>query len=240
MADILIIGSGRTAKHFAHYFQLLALNFETWNRTEALSLLRTRLEKASHILLLISDSALAGFYQENLKHLDQPVIHFSGALEIDGMSSAHPLMTFTNELYDLPRYLEIPFITTTTENIIDLIPGLANPCYRILPEQKPYYHSLCVVSGNFTVLLWQKMASSIENLGLPSQIALPYMKQVFSNLEINLASAATGPLAKRDLTTVQRNLQALEGDPFQKIYRAFVEVYFSEALSKEHPHKGIQ
>ena len=104
MADILIIGSGRTSKHFAHYFQLLALNFQTWSRSEPWALLETRLEKASHVLLLISDSALAGFYQENLKHLNKVVIHFSGALELDGMISAHPLMTFTNELYDLHTY----------------------------------------------------------------------------------------------------------------------------------------
>jgi predicted short-subunit dehydrogenase-like oxidoreductase (DUF2520 family) len=246
MAHYLIIGSGRTAKHFAHYFQLLALHFETWNRHEPWALLQTRLERATHVLLLISDSALESFYQQNLKQLDRVYIHCSGAMEIAGIQSAHPLMTFSETLYDLPTYQSIPFILTSTQKISDLLPGLSNPTYQISPEQKAYYHSLCVMSGNFTILLWQKMSQGLQELGFPQSAALPYMKQIFANLENNLAGALTGPLARKDLKTVQNNLNALKDDSFQKIYQAFAEVFFPEAFphsnpsKKESAHKGNQ
>ena len=87
MASYLIIGSGRAAHHFSHYFRLLQLNFQTWNRHEPWALLQTRLEKATHVLLLISDSALENFFQANHHQFDRIWVHFSGALEIAGMVS---------------------------------------------------------------------------------------------------------------------------------------------------------
>lgn len=231
MANYLIIGSGRTARHFIHYFRSLGLPFETWNRQETPDKLQSQLQKASHILILIPDSAIAGFFEENLKQqTGRTFVHFSGASEVPGIHSAHPLMTFTEELYDLSLYPEIPFVLTSKKEFRELLPGLPNKSFQISPEQKPLYHALCVLSGNFTTLLWQKMASGMKSLGLPEDISKPYMTQIFKNLQTQPTGALTGPLARKDLKTVMANHRALNGDPAQKIYRAFVEVYYPEAL----------
>jgi predicted short-subunit dehydrogenase-like oxidoreductase (DUF2520 family) len=229
MAHYLIVGSGRTARHFSHYFQGLGLPFDLWNRHEPWARLQECVEKATHVLLLISDSALEAFYKENLGASDRLVIHFSGALEVSGIQSAHPLMTFSQDLYALETYRRIPFVTTSKIPFESLLPGVPNSAFRILPEQKPLYHALCVLSGNFTTLLWQKMAQGMTELGLPAEIQIPYMNQIFKNLEKNPAGALTGPLARKDFKTVLANDQALAGDPMRLVYRAFVQAYFPEA-----------
>jgi predicted short-subunit dehydrogenase-like oxidoreductase (DUF2520 family) len=229
MGQYLIIGSGRTARHFAFYFQQLGLQFDLWNRHESPQELQSRLQKSTHALLLISDSAIEGFYKENLKNFEGPVVHFSGALEIPEIESAHPLMTFSQDLYSFEDYKQIPFITTSKKAFQELLPGLSNPHFQIQPEQKPLYHALCVLSGNFTTLLWQKMNSGLKDLGLPEGVSIPYMRQTFKNLEKNASQALTGPLARKDLKTVLANDRALQGDSAQDIYRSFVRTYFPEA-----------
>ncbi len=232
MAQYLIIGSGRTARHFSHYFQLLGLSFDLWNRHEPWLRLEMCLEKASHVLILLPDSAIESFFKENLQNFkDKTFVHFSGALEIAGVASAHPLMTFTNEMYPESTYPQIPFVTTSKIPFEEILPGLPNPSYPIRPEDKPYYHALCVMSGNFTTLLWQKMSEGLKSLGLPAEIQEPYRQRIFQNLQSNVSEALTGPLARKDLKTVLANDRALTHDPYQKIYRAFTEVHFPEATA---------
>lgn len=229
MQKYLLIGAGRTARHFAHYFQLLGLPFDCWTRQEDLSRLQDLLQKSSHVLLLISDSAIEKFYQEHLKASGKTIVHFSGSLEVPGVISTHPLMTFAQELYSFEEYQKIPFVLTEQTEFSKILPGVPNPAFRIKPEDKAYYHALCVLSGNFTTLLWQKMNLGLKEIGLPEGIYLPYMKQIFKNLEQNPSGALTGPLARKDLKTVLANDRSLRGDPVQNIYRAFVKTYYPEA-----------
>lgn len=229
MGQYLIIGSGRTARHIAHYFKQLKIQFDLWNRHESLQELQSRLSKSTHALLLISDSAIESFYQQNLMDFKGIVVHFSGALEVPGIESVHPLMTFSKDFYPLDEYTNIPFVKTSKKAFTEILPGLPNASFQIKPEQKPFYHALCVLSGNFTTLLWQKMNSGMKDLGLPQEVYFPYMRQVFKNIEANPAEALTGPLARKDLKTVIANDRALQGDSAQLIYRAFVQAYFPEA-----------
>ncbi len=235
MVRYLIVGSGRTARHFSFYFQALGLPFDSWNRYESPEQLQRCLQKATHVLVLISDSAIENFYRENLKSMnrsDLQFVHFSGALEVEGMISAHPLMTFNQGLYDVETYRQIPFVTTSKKPFPEILPGIPNEAFFLAPENKALYHALCVMSGNFTTLLWQNMTAGLQRLGLPSEIQNVYRKQIFKNLESDSTKALTGPLARKDLTTVVKNDRALQGDPMRKIYRSFVEVYFPEALSE--------
>jgi 2-dehydropantoate 2-reductase len=178
------------------------------------------------------DSAIENFYRENLASYQGLVLHFSGALEIPGIHSVHPLMTFSTELYEPAIYPRIPFVTTSSLPSDELLPGMKNAVHRISPDKKSYYHALCVMSGNFTTLLWQKMHQGMQELGLPNEIESLYRQQIFKNLSANLSQALTGPLARKDLATVVRNDEALENDDYQLIYRAFLKAHFPEALSQ--------
>lgn len=230
MTSYLIIGDGRVARHFKHYFGLEGLRFCGWSRKESESELPSKVRSSRHVLLLISDSAIDDFYLRHERILKEKVcVHVSGSLVSPWVPSAHPLMTFSDELYDLTTYRKIPFIIE--KDRVDgeiLLPGLKNPTYSIAPELKSLYHSLCVLSGNFTVLLWEKVFSEFENtLGLPREAARPYLDQIAKNLQNSSPhkSVLTGPLVRRDRATIERNIAALNNDPYAEVYRSFVHAF---------------
>jgi hypothetical protein len=222
----LLIGSGRLARHLSHYMKALGLSFEQWNRkadNNSTSDLQVKIDKSTHILLAISDSAIADFYHSNLSHFSGTVVHFSGALEIPGIQSAHPLMSFGPEHFGLENYKKVPFVLTTG-SLSDVLPGFPNPSYEISVEQKPYYHALCVLGGNLPTILWSKLLSGIGELGLPEEIGKQYIQQCVENFVQSSSRALTGPLARKDFVTIEKNLESLRGDDFQEIYKSFLPV----------------
>ncbi|TAL33488.1 MAG: DUF2520 domain-containing protein [Alphaproteobacteria bacterium] len=162
------------------------------------------------------------------KGLRAPIrIHFSGSLVSKKAWGAHPLMTFGPDLYPLEKYLSIPFVVDEkAPPFSELFPSLHNPNVRLNERQKAKYHALCVMSGNFSCLLWQKLFESLsEEFGISPHTADMYLRQQADNLLANYKTALTGPLARGDQATIAKNLKALDHDPFQGIYQAFVEAW---------------
>ena len=180
----LIIGNGRTALHFHHYFSLLGLSFDLWHRRESIEILQKKLKQCTHILILISDQAIESFITTHLSPSQVVCIHFSGALSTPLAYSAHPLMSFSKTLYELSLYSSIPFIIEDhAPPFSELLPGLPNNHGRIPASLKERYHALCVLSGNFSCMLWQKLFSSFEEeFHLPASLAHPYLLQQTKNL----------------------------------------------------------
>jgi predicted short-subunit dehydrogenase-like oxidoreductase (DUF2520 family) len=222
----LIIGNGRTARHFRHYLSLLNLSVSQWSRPEPKARLKELLPAATHVLILISDQAIEPFIAEHLQETAALKIHFSGALASGRAYGAHPLMTFNTGLYTLDKYRSIPFVVdAAAPPFATLLPGLPNPHETLAPELKAKYHALCVLSGNFSCLLWQKFFATLESeFHLPAATGHSYLRQQTENLLTDYATAFTGPLARGDRETIEKNLAALEGDPFQRIYQSFVEL----------------
>jgi predicted short-subunit dehydrogenase-like oxidoreductase (DUF2520 family) len=234
-ASYLILGDGRVARHLRRYFDLEAISYIHWNRkSHSHEQLRSWAETSTHILLAISDSALEEFLRERRFLLSKVCVHFSGAVSLAEIPSAHPLMTFGAEFYDLEVYRSIPFVFEKGRgSASELLPGLRNPSYEIEAEKKALYHALCVLSGNFSTLLWERAAQRFaDDLGLPKSALVPYMTQITNNIVSAYpgASVLTGPLTRGDGDTIAKNLAALEGDPFQEVYQAFVRAY--SALSQ--------
>jgi hypothetical protein len=131
----LIIGNGRVARHFCHYFSLLDIPVSQWRRPESLTRLKTLASKATHILLLVSDKAIEPFIREHLQDTAAVKVHFSGALTTPLAHGAHPLMTFNDGVYPLEKYKSIPFVVDAgAPDFEDLLPGLPNP-HASLPAE---------------------------------------------------------------------------------------------------------
>jgi predicted short-subunit dehydrogenase-like oxidoreductase (DUF2520 family) len=223
----LIIGDGRVARHFRHYFSLLSIPFSAWHRGQSADLLPPLAQQASHILILINDSAIEDFIRDYLQDATALKIHFSGALVTDAAFGAHPLMTFNTGLYTLEKYRAISFVVEdSAPDFAALLPHLPNPHVRLVAAFKAKYHALCVLSGNFSCLLWQKLFTSFESeFGIPAATGYPYLQQQCENLISDYKTALTGPLVRGDTATLEKNLQALQGDAFAPIYQEFVELY---------------
>lgn len=239
MVNYAIVGGGRLARHFSHYFHLLEIPHTCWARdrysrlnTYKLPNAEQRLKKtlahADRVLLLVTDKAIAALLQQYPLLYEKQLIHCSGALSFPGVAGAHPLMTYAENLYELEVYQSVPFMLETGCSFDSLFPGLANPHFIIRAEDKARYHAMCVMAGNFAQVLWQGIANRFEQqLELPAHSLNPYLQQIAANFAHAPATALTGPLTRNDQHTLERNLQALDDDPLQDLYQAFVRFYQS-------------
>jgi 2-dehydropantoate 2-reductase len=234
-----LIGDGRLARHLARYFTLARIPFRAWSRRSEQDLQAT-LGDCDVFLVAIRDDAVEPFIWEQLapRFPGRARVHFSGALQTPLAWSFHPLASFGPAPYDLEFYLRVPFMAEEgAPGFSELFPRLANPSHVLRAELRPLYHALCVLAGNFSTLLWQKLFTDFESaLGLPADTARPYLESVFLGLQARPGAALTGPLARRDFRTIEANLAALQRDPYARVYRAFVEAHLPETL----PVPGLQ
>jgi len=237
MFNYAIIGGGRLARHFSHYFRLLEISCTCWTRdpysplnTFALSANDQRLRKtvadADCVLLLVSDDAIATVLKQYPLLHEKQLIHCSGALSFPGVAGVHPLMTFAENLYAIEVYESMPFMLEAGHSFNRLLPGLANPHFTIDVGDKARYHALCVMAGNYAQMLWKSVSDRFEQqLNLPAGTLHPYLAQLADNFVQAPETALTGPLSRNDHQTIERNLLALEADPLQHLYQAFVDFY---------------
>jgi len=237
MVNYAILGGGRLARHFSHYFHLLGTPHTCWTRDGCSKFnsfelpgagqrLRATIDKAEHVLLLVSDTAVGSLLKQYPFLHEKTLVHCSGALSIPGVAGAHPLMTFADGLYDLQTYQSVPFMLEAGQDFKKLFPDLPNPNFSIGVEDKALYHAMCVMAGNFTQLLWKGVSDRFEqHFELPAETLHPYLRQLVSNFIQAPESALTGPLVRNDLQTIERNLNALSGDDLQDLYGAFIEFY---------------
>lgn len=227
-----LIGSGRMAKHTASYFKNLHIPFLQWSRSQSKEELVNFVQESTHALLLIKDSTIENFLDEN-PCLDNKIkIHFSGALLTQKAWSAHPLYSFPEQEIESRNYQKIPFIIEEEGPEFDtLLPCLPNPHFRIPREKKPYYHALCVLGDNFTTLLWQKFFRSMENeFKIPEEYLKGYLEQNFLKLNRDVSTALTGPFVRRDRETLEKDLFAMKNDECFQIFSSFIETYLKEKI----------
>jgi len=222
----LIVGSGRIAKHFSYYFHNENIKFNNWTRSSSPKHLQKLVKISDVVILAIKDDAIIDFIKKHPIVSKKILFHCSGTLSTDKAKCMHPLLSFGEELYDVDVYKTFPFIVDfKTSEFKKYFPNLPNPIYFIPQKDKAYYHALCVMSGNFTSILWSKLFSELENrFNIPKEAGFPYLTSIAQNLFINHKKALTGPLTRKDKTTIEKNLAALDTDCFLSIYQAFIEL----------------
>ena len=222
-----IVGNGRVARHFQHYFHLLGLSVCAWSRRLQAAAPPDVLASCRTVLLLLPDAAIVPFIEAWPALREKRLVHCSGSLVTPTAEAAHPLMTFGPELYDLSDYRAIPFVLDDGGSpFAELLPGLPNPTFSIPAADRPYYHALCVMAGNFSTLLWVKLFDELQRrFAIPPSAAHPYLARVTANIMADASLAFTGPLSRGDTETIASNLKALDGDPFQAVFAACVRAY---------------
>ena len=163
-ATILLIGSGQLSKHLIHWFNLNKNHSTvllTWDRHQDPHALHRYAAQSTHVWLAISDGAIVSFYEKFLAGHDVRVVHFNGALHDPRLIAAHPLMSFPAELYPDDFYSQIQFALTGCNSLNEALPGFKNSYFPLAAENKPLYHALCVMAGNFPQILWNE----VENCG---------------------------------------------------------------------------
>lgn len=252
--QILLIGNGRLANSLARVqagSQIGSRVDSHWYRSLGPTLEQhLKAFHPTHVWLAIPDSALKTFVQENANLFlkDSTVlVHFAGSLptfSVGGLTvhAVHPLMTFSSSI-TIAESLSAESVDFRSAPLIldregpalhTLMPGFDNVAYRIDPNDRPYYHALCAIAGNFSVLLWEAVRSRFESeLEIPTAALNLYRDQIFKNLTASAqsdtrTSVLTGPLSRGDTKTLTAHRQALlerAEIPLLKIYDSFADLY---------------
>ena len=229
-STILLIGSGRLALHLKHWNNLLEKpnHLLFWDRSQSSEKLAEYLKSAALVWLAISDKAIVPFFETLLAEAGVKVIHFSGALSDPRLCCAHPLMSFPLSLLPDDSYRQICFVVEAPSELSCAMPGFKNKFTVLSTENKSYYHALCVLAGNFPQLLWNEIAGKMQQLHLPPEGLDLYIKQITDNY-INLKDLSlTGPIARRDFLTIDKNLDSLSESPkLKNIYSIFTKEFNS-------------
>lgn len=223
-SSVLLIGSGRLARHLQHWNSLLEKpnSILTWDRSQSPEQLKSELNKCNIVWLAISDSAIVEFYENFLLNSGKTVVHFSGALNDKRILSAHPLMSFPKDLLPNEVYPQIHFVINGFDKLQQALPEFNNSFSHVGADNKTLYHALCVLSGNFPQLLWNEVSQTMKQLDIPEKALDLYIKQITANYLQYKQNALTGPIVRNDQKTITDNLHALhKNSKLQNIYNTF-------------------
>ena len=186
-------------------------------------------DQAELVFLTVPDDAIAVVCERLCWRPGTNAIHCSGALSTDvlaaardagaGTGSCHPLQTLTGTPGDAGRLAGCVFgidadepLRATLREIVCRIGGeplILEAC------DKSRYHAAAVLISNYVVTLAAVAADLWSTFGFDRANALkallPLLRGTVANLdERGLPAALTGPIARGDVATVQRHLEALD------------------------------
>jgi 2-dehydropantoate 2-reductase len=228
-----IVGNGRASGHLQAYLNLLKIPFTLWHKKLKTSPEKI-LESSTLIFILINDSQIKSFIKSHPFLKKKTLIHFSASLNTRLAVSMHPFMALSRRKLSLSDYQKIPFIITENKAFIKkLLPKFKNHFIKIPTKKKNFYHALCVMGANFPIILWDKVFKDLNHkFQIPKKDIFNYFKASLDNFIENPNKALTGPLQRKDTTTMTANLNSLKNDPFKDVYLAFKKTHLNNQRKK--------
>ena len=230
MANYVIFGPGRVGGSMASYLEQLGHTVILVSRAEA-EQSKPKCAKliadADIIAAAIPDDKLAPWRDEWRDVVaGKMTIHFSGAINIDGLHSFHPLYSFSQSALPLSKMKEIAFACPVDgPQFSDVFPNAPNPHFAIANEDRARYHALAVLSGNLASFIWNETANEFATLTStpPDKILQSYLGSIVDRFVESPTASLTGPIARKDERTVEKNLEGLAASPKLKgLYEAFL------------------
>lgn len=253
--SITIIGKGRVGESIQVGSHIAATPPSTIDSISARAFLAdpayATIRTSDVIVLAAKDSALAEVISALARHHADVlsgalVLHVNGSLCTDILeplrtsgaliSAAHPFQTFAKAdahlLDGIGWGVECDDAAwPLTEEFVRLTGGLPWRLEKTDAVSKRRYHAAAVAASNFTYAAYDLARRLAEDAGIPAAEFLgPIMRQTLENAVESLRSGAafpiTGPLVRKDMDAVQRQLEAMP-DELKEQY-----VHLSEALKK--------
>lgn len=139
--------------------------------------------------------------------------------------SVHPICAVSDKLTGY-KDLSKAYFTIEGENVdelAELLRSMGNEVERISQENKVKYHSASVYASNLVAGLYDIAAELLQECGLSKEFSVNALKPLFIGNAGNIASdgvvnALTGPVERADVQTIEKHLEALDGDN-KHIYR---------------------
>ncbi len=239
MTRYLIFGPGRVGTNMAHYLEHLGHIVVLVGRAEAerdQQRCMGLIKEADIIGVAIPDDKLSVWFDQwGQLVAGKCIIHFSGALTVDGMKSFHPLYSFPKSVLPVATMEKIAFACPVGGPTFSTIfPSAVNPHFEIADHDRARYHALAVLSGNLASYIWNQTAEEFSTLieETPEEILKSYLGSIVDRFVENPTASLTGPVARRDRQTVEKNLDGLANNAnLKKLYEAFLDTAWPEFSS---------
>ncbi len=186
-------------------------------------------DAADLVFLTVPDDAIAPLATSIVWSAEHAVVHCSGAASTDLLEPVttagacagvfHPLQTFATAEQAERNLTGSAFgIEATSDELLGTLRVLAESLGGTplaIAGEKAIYHASAVVASNYLVALLDVASGLWEALGLSPKdglkALLPLVRGTIDNLDaVGLPDALTGPIARGDLGTIERHLEALE------------------------------
>jgi predicted short-subunit dehydrogenase-like oxidoreductase (DUF2520 family) len=184
---------------------------------------------AELVFITTPDDAIGQVASELKWHPGQSVIHCSGAHSLDALEPAkrdgaqvgafHPLQTFANVTHAIKNIPGTTFALEADGELLETLKqmslDLEGSWVKLGAGDKVLYHTAAVFACNYLVTLTKLATDLWQTFGVSKPEAtkalLPLLRGTLNNLEnIGLPNCLTGPIARGDLGTIRKHLEALE------------------------------
>lgn len=153
------------------------------------------------------------------------VVHLSGACELDELDklrlerpdlevgSLHPLQSLPDADLGARRLAGSWCAVDGPPSVERLAMSLGMRPFRVDTGQRAAYHAAATIASNHLVALVGQAARVADAAGIPPEALWPLLRSALENAEaLGPKDALTGPVARGDVDTVARHLEALDPD----------------------------
>lgn len=186
-------------------------------------------DAADIVFITTPDDEVQGVVEELSWSTVKSVIHCSGVDSLDVLQKAkddgaqvggfHPLQTFASVTHAINNLPGSTFAIEAEEPLSDTLKHMAQSLegeFVVLGlGDKALYHAAAVVACNYTVTLMKMATDMWKTFGVSTEDAtkalLPLLRGTINNIEnVGLPNCLTGPIARGDIGTVLKHLDAME------------------------------
>jgi predicted short-subunit dehydrogenase-like oxidoreductase (DUF2520 family) len=209
-----------------------------------------RLAQTKLLLISTPDDAIEGaarqlaevFGKRSRNRRSKVALHTSGALSAEvlaplreagfAIGSLHPLISVagsaTAEVFR-GAYFCLEGDRAALQAAQRIVKTLGGQGFTIASRSKPLYHAAAAMASGHVVAMFDLASEMLEHCGIPrrrvKQILLPLVESTVANLATKRsADALTGPLARGDVATVRKHLQAMETQGFPESAKIYVAI----------------
>jgi predicted short-subunit dehydrogenase-like oxidoreductase (DUF2520 family) len=186
-------------------------------------------EVAEFVFITTPDDAIPRVAEQVRWRSGQKVVHCSGADSVDVLEPArqagalvgcfHPLQTFADIAQAMENLPGSTFALQAEEpllgSLVEMARALQGDWVLLKAGDKVLYHAAAVFASNYVVTLLKLATDLWKAFDIPPEKAtsalLPLLRGTVGNIgATGLPDCLTGPIARGDLGTIRKHLEALE------------------------------
>ena len=147
--------------------------------------------------------------------------------------SVHPLCAVSSKENSYKNFSDVFFAVEGSDEyrdkIIDWLRDMGNPVSGIASDKKVMYHAAAVFASNLGVALYNMAAGILADCGIEADTATKalsglYLGNCQNIVKQGAVKALTGPVDRNDITTINKHIEALDGDALEVYKKLSMEL----------------